>query len=86
MTLDRLTCQQLRGVWLLDQPGDPDRLSAAFYLAVGASASDFEVLGEVDLPPTSDAAVVVEPPIRLLRDLRDADAAERECLAERQTR
>ncbi len=86
MSIDRLTCHQVRAVWLLDQPGSPHDLAAAYFPAVGASASDFEVMGEVPLPPTSNESTIVEPPLRLLRDRRDAAAAEQACRSAREAR
>ena len=84
VTIDRLSCHQVRAVWLLDQPGGPRNLAAAFFPAVGANASDFEVLGDVDPPPTSNDSTVVEPPFRLLRDRRTAAAAEQDCQSARE--
>ena len=86
VTLDRLACRELRDVWLLDQPGGRYDMASTFYPAVGASARDFEVLGEVDLPSLSAAQALVEPPIRLLRDRRVGSVAEEQCRSARGTR
>ena len=88
VTLDRLACPQLGSVWLLDQPGGLYDMAGVFYIAVGAQISDFDVLGEVDLPPrratTATATdATIEPPIRLLRDRRLAFEAEQDCRSAR---
>ena len=78
-TLERLTCRDATGAWLLVQQGGPRSMAEAFFPAVGASADDYTVLGSAAYPPTNLASAVDQPPVQLLRGDRTPAVAERAC-------
>lgn len=82
-TLDAVPCSGLAGSWLLDAPGGARSVATGFWPTVGATLSDYRVIGETTLPAEQSTAPAG---LRLLRDTRSPEQAERACVAARSDR
>ena len=78
-SVESLSCREVAESWLLDQPGGPRSVGEGFFSAIGADVDDYVVLGSVALPPTSSEPTEAQPPVRLLRDRREASVAVPAC-------